>query len=157
MREPIPTSHQATMPSAKKETVANGFTNGNSNKKDLCNGIKSTGFLMERDMKREFPVVTGGKDNYIYLSDGRHILDATCGAAVSCIGYGNQRVIDAITRQLTSGTPYLCSTFWSCDVVEELCKELISGTGNKMSRVYLSGSGWFLVTPIVLYIVGTRF
>jgi adenosylmethionine-8-amino-7-oxononanoate aminotransferase len=139
--EPVVPDSEPIVSSTKKEMLGNGFTSGHGNGKTLSSGIKSTGFLMERDMKKEFPVVTGGKGNYLFLSDGRQILDASSGAAVSCLGHGDQRVIDAITRQLTSGTPYLCSSFWSSNIAQELCKELIDGTDNMMSRVYLSGSG----------------
>ncbi|EKD13061.1 uncharacterized protein L3040_007142 [Drepanopeziza brunnea f. sp. 'multigermtubi'] len=102
---------------------------------------KKTEFLLDRNLHKSFPVVKSGKGNYLQLADGRSIFDATSGAAVSCLGYGNQRIIDAMTAQLSSGIPYLASTFWASEVVEELCKELIDGTGGKMARVYLTGSG----------------
>jgi adenosylmethionine-8-amino-7-oxononanoate aminotransferase len=127
--------------SAKKEILGNGFTNGHAKCKTPSTDTKSPGFQMERDLKKVFPVINGGKGNYLYLADGRKIFDASSGAAVSCLGHGDQRVIDAITRQLSSGTPYLCSSFWSSDIAQELCKELIEGTGNQMSRAYLTGSG----------------
>lgn len=69
------------------------------------------------------------------------MLDASSGAAVSCLGHGNERVIKAVVKQLNTGTPYLASTFWGSNVAEELCKELIDGTYGKMARVYLTGSG----------------
>ena len=87
------------------------------------------------------PVVVRGKGNYLFTKNGNKIFDACTGAAVSCLGYGNQRVIKAVSGQLNTGTPYLAASFWASDVVEELCKELINGTGGKMARVYLTGSG----------------
>ena len=36
----------------------------------------------------------------IELEDGSQVIDAVGGAAVSCLGMGNQRVMDAITSQL---------------------------------------------------------
>ncbi|CZT50522.1 related to ARG8-acetylornithine aminotransferase [Rhynchosporium secalis] len=114
---------------------------------DLSNGHlspearKKTEFLLDRHLHRSFPVVESAKGHYLHLTDGRTIFDATSGAAVSCLGHGNQRVIDAMTAQLTTGVPYLASTFWGSEIVEKLCKELIDGTEGKMSRVYLTGSG----------------
>lgn len=105
------------------------------------NGSLKAEYLLDRNLHKAFPVVKGGKGNYLFLSDGRKIFDSTSGAAVSCLGHGNQRVIDAITAQMQTGTPYLASTFWMSEVVEELCKELINGTDGKMARVYLTGSG----------------
>jgi len=104
---------------------------------------KKTEFLLDRNLHKSFPVVMSAKGNYLHLTDGRAIFDATSGAAVSCLGHGNQRVIDAITAQLTTGAPYLASTFWGSEVVEKLCKELIDGTEGKLARVYLTGSGKF--------------
>lgn len=60
---------------------------------------------------------------------------------MSCLGHGNKRVIKAISDQLNTGTPYLASSFWGSQVVEDLCAELIRGTDGKMARVYLTGSG----------------
>ncbi len=111
------------------------------------NGLKKTEFLLDRNLHKSFPVVKSGKGNYLHLTDGRTIFDATSGAAVSCLGHGNQRVIDAVSVQMSSGVPYLASTFWGSEVVEALCKELINGTGGEMARVYLTGSGEFPVPP----------
>lgn len=112
-----------------------------ASKPDSTNGFVKADYLLDRDLHKAFPVVLGGKGNYLHLSDGRKVFDATSGAAVSCLGHGDQRVIDAITTQLHTGTPYMASTFWMSEVVEELCKELINGTDGKMARVYLTGSG----------------
>jgi adenosylmethionine-8-amino-7-oxononanoate aminotransferase len=102
--------------------------------------MKRTEFL-NRNLHKAFPAVIKGEGNYLYLADGRIVFDATSGTAVSCLGYNNTRVIEAINNQLNTGLSYLSSTFWSCDIVDELCKELINGTGQQMRRVYLTGSG----------------
>jgi adenosylmethionine-8-amino-7-oxononanoate aminotransferase len=60
---------------------------------------------------------------------------------VSCLGHGNKRVIKAVSNLMSAGIPYLASTFWGCEIVEALCKELINGTAGQMARVYLTGSG----------------
>lgn len=86
-------------------------------------------------------MIVGGKGNLLFTSDGRKVFDASSGAAVSCLGHGNQKVMLAVIKQMNTGTPYLASTFWASGVVEELCMELIRGTDGKMARVYLTGSG----------------
>ncbi|RDL40520.1 PLP-dependent transferase [Venustampulla echinocandica] len=129
---------QHDMGLAKIDMKGKGSSNGHTNG---VNGVKKPEFLLDRNLHKTFPLVTRGKGNYLQLADGRTIFDATSGAAVSCLGHGNERVIKAINKQLTTGVPYLCSSYWSCDVVEELCKELINGTGGEMSRIYLTGSG----------------
>ena len=114
---------------------------GHGDGEATSNGLEKSEFLLGRHLHKAFPMVTGGKGNYLYLADGRTVFDASSGAAVSCLGYGNERVIAAITDQINTGVSYLCSSFWGNSVVEELCKELINGTGGQMSRVYLTGSG----------------
>lgn len=106
-------------------------------------GFKQTEFLLDRDLHKSFPVVKSAQGNYLHLTDGRTIFDSTSGAAVSGLGHGNKRVSDAIVAQLQTGLPYMASTFFGAEVVEALCKELIAGTGGKMGRVYLTGSGKF--------------
>ncbi|KAF4632116.1 hypothetical protein G7Y89_g6012 [Cudoniella acicularis] len=116
-------------------------SNGHSNSNGTKPTTKRTEFLLDRNLHKSFPLVVGGKGNLLYLADGRTVFDATSGAAVSCLGHGNPRVIEAISNQIKTGVPYLCSSFWSSEIVEELCKELINSTQGKMKRVYLIGSG----------------
>jgi adenosylmethionine-8-amino-7-oxononanoate aminotransferase len=44
-------------------------------------------------------------------------------------------------KQLNTGIAYLASSFWSHEVVEKLCKELINSTNGQMAKVFLAGSG----------------
>ncbi|KAI6712209.1 hypothetical protein JHW43_005253 [Diplocarpon mali] len=92
--------------------------NGSASRDDR----KKTEFVLDRHLHRSFPAVERGEGNYLHLTDGRTIFDATSG-------------------QMNTGVPYLASTFWGSEIVEELCKELIDGTDRKMARVYLTGSG----------------
>ncbi|KAI1410597.1 PLP-dependent transferase [Hypoxylon sp. FL1857] len=99
-------------------------------------------YTFHRHLHKVYPEIVRGEGHYLTTDDGREVFDGCSGAAVSCIGHGNKRVIKAITDQLNAtGTPYLASSFWGSDVVNRLCKELIQGTDGKMARVYLTGSG----------------
>src|ERR1700759_4787725 len=44
--------------------------------------------------------VVASEGSFLMLSDGTTLLDATCGAAVSCLGHNNQGVKEAINRQI---------------------------------------------------------
>jgi adenosylmethionine-8-amino-7-oxononanoate aminotransferase len=68
-------------------------------------------FSLDRDLRKKYPKIKGGKGNYLFTADGRKIFDASSGAAVSCIGYGNKKIITAINKIMKTGTPYLASTF----------------------------------------------
>ena len=136
--------HENVVPAANGNGLK--LSNGNThfiNGSTPAKGFKCTEFLFDRNLHKAFPVVKGADGNFLHLADGRRIFDATSGAAVSCLGHNNKRVINAISDELHKGTGYLASVFWSSEVVDELCKELINGTGKKMGRVYLTGSGVF--------------
>ncbi|KAK8115433.1 adenosylmethionine-8-amino-7-oxononanoate aminotransferase (mitochondrion) [Apiospora kogelbergensis] len=95
-----------------------------------------------RDLKKnkEYPLIKKGSGNYLYREDGSKVFDAACGAAVACLGYGKKRVLWSMAKQMYKIT-YLASSFWNSDVVKDLSKELIQGTGDKLEGVYLTGSG----------------
>ncbi|CAF5117440.1 unnamed protein product [Rotaria sp. Silwood1] len=57
--------------------------------------------------------------NYIYLKDGRKLLDGSSGAAVSSLGHGNKRVIAAILDQLQT-VDYVHSGTFSNKVIRSI-------------------------------------
>jgi len=103
--------------------------------------FKGKSYYLGRHLEKSYPKIVKGKGNYLYTEDGRKILDASSGVAVSCLGHGNKKIIKAMINQLKSGIPYLASVFWSNNVIEELCSKLIESTKGKMGKVYLTGSG----------------
>lgn len=87
--------------------------------------------------------VVSAQGNYLTLSDGQQILDATGGAAVSCLGHGNARVKKAMMQQMDS-VAYCHSMFYGTTAGEELCRELVQGTKGGMKRALIVGSGMSL-------------
>ena len=84
--------------------------------------------------------VVSGDGLYLTLSDGRRILDATGGAAVSAIGHGNKRVRDAIVKQIGK-IEYCYPGFFKISCTQELADYLIKSTNGKMARACFLGSG----------------
>lgn len=82
----------------------------------------------------------GASGNYLHLADGGKLLDATGGAAVSCLGHGNQRVKEAIISQLDV-VSYVHSATFATEAAEMLAKELVESTGGVMSKAYIVSSG----------------
>lgn len=72
---------------------------------------KVKSFYLGRHLHKAYPVIIGAKGNILFTQKGRKIFDACSGAAVSCLGYKNPKVILAITKQIKTGVPYLASTF----------------------------------------------
>lgn len=101
--------------------------------------VQASGIL-HRSLKTLPHKVIRASGNYITLSNGQQILDATGGAAVSCLGHGEKRVQDAIMRQLDEAA-YCHSLFFSTSAAEALGKELIAGTNGEMAKAFIVSSG----------------
>ena len=96
--------------------------------------------VLHRDLHKKPHQIIEASGLYLTLSDRRRIIDATGGAAVSCIGHGDKRVRDAISTQITK-LDYCHSMFFSCPSSEDLARVLIDSTDGAMSRVFIVNSG----------------
>lgn len=109
--------------------------------KQNSDGIMSppTGVLYRQLRQKPLNIVEG-KGNFLLTDDGRAIFDATCGAAVSCLGHSDDRVHGAMLEQLQK-VPYCYSLYFTNSAVERLSAKLIESTGGKMSRAFVVSSG----------------
>ncbi|KAK3390862.1 pyridoxal phosphate-dependent transferase [Podospora didyma] len=96
--------------------------------------------VLHRDLALEFLPLARSEGNYLILETGRRIFDASGGAAVGCIGWGNERVAQAVAKQVRDA-PYCATIFYTTKVQEELCRELVDSTNGSMSRAYIVNSG----------------
>lgn len=96
--------------------------------------------VLHRDLHKDPYEVVEASGLYLTLSDGRRIMDASGGAAVSCIGHGDERVRQAIASQVTK-LDYCHSLFFSCGPSETLSRALIDSTDGMMARVFIVNSG----------------
>lgn len=96
--------------------------------------------VLYHQLRRQPLNIVGGQGSYLLTEDGLEILDATSGAAVSCLGHSDKRVHDAIQEQLQK-IPYCYSMFFTNSAAEELSRFLVDSTGRKMSRAYIVSSG----------------
>lgn len=85
---------------------------------------------------------TGIHGSGVYLSDsnGKQYLDGSGGAAVSCLGHGDQDVINAIKSQLDS-MAYAHNSFLTSEPAEHLAGLLIDHAPAGLDRVYFVSSG----------------
>ncbi len=81
-----------------------------------------------------------GEGCYLYDTTGKQYLDASGGAAVSCLGHGDQTVIDAIKAQLDS-LAYAHTGFFTSQPAEALADLLIDHAPGDLDRVYLVSGG----------------
>jgi adenosylmethionine-8-amino-7-oxononanoate aminotransferase len=77
---------------------------------------------------------------FLIDADGRRYLDASGGAAVSCLGHQHPEVLAAMHEQLNRLT-YAHTGFFTSEVAEELGVELIAHAPPGMSHIYLVSGG----------------
>lgn len=82
----------------------------------------------------------GGDGCYIIDRDGKRYLDASGGAAVSCLGHSDADVIAAIKAQLDR-LPYAHTGFFTTAPAEELAEHLVAAAPDGLDKVYLVSGG----------------
>jgi adenosylmethionine-8-amino-7-oxononanoate aminotransferase len=96
--------------------------------------------VFQRHTRADLPVAVGGEGMYLYDKDGKRYLDASGGAAVSCLGHGHQRVIAAIKRQLDQ-LAYAHTSFFTTEVAELLADQIVAHAPTGIERVYFNSGG----------------
>lgn len=80
-----------------------------------------------------------GDGPYVIDQDGRRYLDASGGAAVSCLGHSHADVIQAIKEQVDA-IPYAHTAFFTTEAAENLADFLVE-RADGMERVYFVSGG----------------
>jgi adenosylmethionine-8-amino-7-oxononanoate aminotransferase len=96
--------------------------------------------LLHRSIKAKLPVAVGGRGIELFDRDGRAYIDASGGAAVSCLGHGHPDVLAALHAQLDR-IAYAHTSFFTTDVAEELADRLVAGAPQGIGHVYLLSGG----------------
>jgi adenosylmethionine-8-amino-7-oxononanoate aminotransferase len=96
--------------------------------------------ILHRQIAGSLPVAVGGRGLELTDADGRTYLDASGGAAVSCLGHGHPAVRAALHAQLDQ-LAYAHTSFFTTDVAERLADRLIAHAPDGLSHVYLVCGG----------------
>jgi hypothetical protein len=96
--------------------------------------------ILHRQIAGTLPVAAGGAGIEIVDTEGRRYLDASGGAAVSCLGHGHPAVAAAMREQLDR-IAYAHTGFFTTDVAEKLADRLIAGAPEGISHTYLVSGG----------------
>ena len=96
--------------------------------------------VFHRDPRLKYPVAVRGEGAYLHDRDGRRYLDASGGAAVSCLGHCDPLVISAIKRQLEK-LPFAHTSFFSNEPMEALADALIARAPKSFDKVYFVSGG----------------
>ena len=96
--------------------------------------------VLHRHLCQNFLSLSSARGNYLSFSNVQKIFDASGGAAVACIGHGDVRVMEAVTKQMREAA-YCSTLFFTTPICEQLCKLLVGSTNGYMARAYLVSSG----------------
>jgi hypothetical protein len=96
--------------------------------------------VLHRTIAHRYPVAHTGKGLIIRDADGKEYIDASGGAAVSCLGHGHPDVLAAMHEQLDK-LAYAHTSFFTTAVAEELGEDLIAHAPAGMSHVYFVSGG----------------
>jgi len=96
--------------------------------------------ILHRQLRGLLPTAVGGHGIVIVDADGKEYLDASGGAAVSCLGHGHPDVIAAMHAQIDR-IAYAHTSFFTTQVAETLADHLIAHAPSGMSHVYLVSGG----------------
>lgn len=99
-----------------------------------------TSSVFHRDPRTEYPRAVRGEGAYIVDSEGRRYLDASGGAAVSCLGHSDQSVIAAVKEQLDR-LPFAHTAFFTTEAAEELAETLAAAAPGELKHVYFVSGG----------------
>src|SRR5688500_2183709 len=96
--------------------------------------------VFHRNPREDYAWAVRGEGAYLYDREGRRYLDASGGAAVSCLGHSDRAVIEAIQRQLDR-LPFAHTSFFSNEPMEALADALIARAPQSFDKVYFVSGG----------------
>lgn len=96
--------------------------------------------VFHRHLQHTPPVAVSGQGVYLTDAQGKRYLDASGGAAVSCLGHGHPDVLAAMHAQIDK-LAYAHTSFFTTEVAEVLADKLISNAPPGMSHVYFVSGG----------------
>jgi adenosylmethionine-8-amino-7-oxononanoate aminotransferase len=96
--------------------------------------------ILHRQIDHEYPVAVRGEGVRLWDADGKEYIDASGGAAVSCLGHGHPDVRAAMHAQIDR-LAYAHTSFFTTQVAEDLGEDLIAHAPAGTSHVYLVSGG----------------
>ncbi|WP_115937361.1 aspartate aminotransferase family protein [Aestuariispira insulae] len=96
--------------------------------------------VFHRQLKAAMPVAAKGDGPYIVDTEGKKYIDASGGAAVSCLGHSHPRVIQAIKDQVDQ-IAFAHTGFFTSEPAEQLADHLVSRAPGQINHVYFVSGG----------------
>ncbi|MES0151795.1 aspartate aminotransferase family protein [Mesorhizobium sp. M0012] len=96
--------------------------------------------ILHRAIHADLPVAVGGRGIEVFGADGKTYIDASGGAAVSCLGHGHPDVLVALHAQLDK-LAYAHTAFFTSEIAERLADRLTADSPDGIDYVYLVSGG----------------
>jgi adenosylmethionine-8-amino-7-oxononanoate aminotransferase len=96
--------------------------------------------VLHRSVRHDYPTAVSGKGIFIRDAAGKDYIDASSGAAVSCLGHSHPDVIAAMRTQLDK-LEYAHTSFFTTQVLEELADDLVAHAPPGLGHVFFVSGG----------------
>jgi len=96
--------------------------------------------ILHRALNRRFPVAVAGEGTTLVDVEGKRYLDASGGAAVSCLGHGHPDVRAAMHEQIDR-LAYAHTSFFTTEVAETLADTLVEDAPQGIGHAYFVSGG----------------
>jgi adenosylmethionine-8-amino-7-oxononanoate aminotransferase len=96
--------------------------------------------VLHRQIGQSYPVAASSQGVTIRDTAGREYIDASSGAAVSCLGHSHPDVLAAMREQL-DGLAYAHTSFFTTQVAEELADDLVAHAPEGIGHVFFVSGG----------------
>jgi adenosylmethionine-8-amino-7-oxononanoate aminotransferase len=96
--------------------------------------------ILHRQIGATLPAAVGGQGIHLFDREGRSYIDASGGAAVSCLGHGHPDVTAALHAQ-ADRLAYAHTSFFTNEPAEALAERLIAGAPQGISHAYFVSGG----------------
>ncbi|MER9246787.1 aspartate aminotransferase family protein [Mesorhizobium sp. M0590] len=96
--------------------------------------------ILHRTIHSTLPFAIRGQGIELFDAEGKSYIDASGGAAVSCLGHGHPDVIAALHTQLDR-IAYAHTSFFTTEVAERLADRLVEDAPKGLDHVYLVSGG----------------
>jgi adenosylmethionine-8-amino-7-oxononanoate aminotransferase len=96
--------------------------------------------VLHRQLANYYPVAVRAEGVFIFDAEGRSYIDASSGAAVSCVGHNHPDVVAAMRAQMER-LDYAHTSFFTSEAAEALADDLIAHAPASLSHVYFVSGG----------------
>jgi adenosylmethionine-8-amino-7-oxononanoate aminotransferase len=96
--------------------------------------------ILHRQTAHSYPVAASGQGVIIRDTAGKEYIDASAGAAVSCLGHSHPDVLAAMREQLDR-LAYAHTSFFTTQVAEELADDLVAHAPKGIGHVFFVSGG----------------